>query len=246
MRRCLSGASLVLLSSLFGAWLALSPSVARPADLSHPVLAYYYAWWDPENFSRTLFQPPAPYNSDDGGVMQRHIQQAKSGGIDGFIVAWYGNGDRTDSNLAKLLDMGQRSGFSATSAARSTQTIVRSGSPMATTSTFSAASHGTALAHTPSPGQVTPRPSCRAGPMLRARSRLTSSGIRSSRRAAMTRPRVRPPAFRIAQAAAITRRRGMVPWPPARRGPSWSVRSTNGWSRRRSSPASNGETSTCK
>ncbi|SRR6266508_2840746 len=114
MRRCLSGASLVLLSSLFGAWLALSPSVARPADLSHPVLAYYYAWWDPENFSRTLFQPPAPYNSDDGGVMQRHIQQAKSGGIDGFIVAWYGNGDRTDSNLAKLLDMGQRSGFSAT------------------------------------------------------------------------------------------------------------------------------------
>src|SRR6266542_1382656 len=74
MRRCLSGASLVLLSSLFGAWLALSPSVARPADLSHPVLAYYYAWWDPENFSRTLFQPPAPYNSDDVGVMQLQIQ----------------------------------------------------------------------------------------------------------------------------------------------------------------------------
>jgi hypothetical protein len=95
-------------------WVALTPSVVHPADLAHPVLAYYYTWWDQENFSRTLFQPPQPYNSDDTGVMQRHVDQARSAGIDGFIVDWYGNGDRTDNNLGHLLDVAQRSGFSAT------------------------------------------------------------------------------------------------------------------------------------
>jgi Glycosyl hydrolase family 99 len=114
MRRSVRGILLFLLSGALGAWIALMPSVARPADLAHPVLAYYYAWWDPDVFQRTLFQPPNPYNSDSGDVMQRHIQQAKSAGIDGFIVAWYGNGDRTDSNLAHLLDLGQNAGFSAT------------------------------------------------------------------------------------------------------------------------------------
>jgi len=103
-----------ILSGALGLWVALAPSVARPAELAHPVLAYYYAWWDPENFQRTLFQPLEPYNSDSGDIMQKHIQEAKSAGIDGFIVAWYGNGDRTDSNLAHLLDVGQSQGFSAT------------------------------------------------------------------------------------------------------------------------------------
>src|SRR2546423_1317340 len=101
--------TLFLLSGALGAWIALMPSVARPADLAHPVLAYYYAWWDPDVFQRTLFQPFDAYNSDAQDVMQRHIQQARSAGIDGFIVAWYGNGDRTDSNLAHLLDLGQAS-----------------------------------------------------------------------------------------------------------------------------------------
>jgi hypothetical protein len=103
-----------MLSGALGLWVALAPSVARPAELAHPVLAYYYAWWDPENFQRTLFQPLEPYNSDSTDIMRKHVQEAKSAGIDGFIVAWYGNGDRTDSNLAHLLDIGQQQGFSAT------------------------------------------------------------------------------------------------------------------------------------
>jgi hypothetical protein len=78
------------------------------------VLAYYYVWWDPEVFNRTLFQPLEPYNSDDLNVMQRHVNEAKSAGIDGFIVDWYGDGDRTDANFAHLLDIGGKSGFSAT------------------------------------------------------------------------------------------------------------------------------------
>lgn len=105
---------LLVVTSALAAWLALAPSVAQPASLAHPVLAYYYVWWNPDVFSRTLFQPIEAYNSDDQGVIQRHVNQAKSAGIDGFIVDWYGDGDRTDANFAHLLDIAGKSGFSAT------------------------------------------------------------------------------------------------------------------------------------
>ena len=39
--------------------------------MTHPVLAYYYVWWDQDVFNRTLFQPMQPYNSDDQNVMQQ-------------------------------------------------------------------------------------------------------------------------------------------------------------------------------
>jgi Glycosyl hydrolase family 99 len=103
-----------LVSSMLAAWVALAPSVVRPADLSHPVLAYYYAWWDPDVFNRTLFQPMEAYNSDDQAVIQRHVNQAKTAGVDGFILDWWGDGDRTDANFAHLLDIAAKSGFTAT------------------------------------------------------------------------------------------------------------------------------------
>ena len=94
---------------------SLAPAgAAFASNEQRPVLAYYYAWWDPSNFDRTLFQPSAAYNSDDVGVMRRHVQQAQSAGIDGFVMSWYGSGDRTDSNLAHLLDVAQNAGFRAT------------------------------------------------------------------------------------------------------------------------------------
>jgi len=96
----------------FASILTSFPASAAPGD--HPVLAYYYAWWDPEIFGRTIYQPDAAYNSDDGAIIERHVQEAKSAGISGFVMSWYGNGDRTDHNLAKLLDSGQKAGFSAT------------------------------------------------------------------------------------------------------------------------------------
>lgn len=92
---------------------AATPPVAH-AQSSTAVLAYYYAWWDPTNFSQTLYQPDQAYNSDDGSVISRHIAEAQSAGIDGFVMSWYGDGDRTDANLAKLLDAGQSAGFRAT------------------------------------------------------------------------------------------------------------------------------------
>jgi hypothetical protein len=85
-----------------------------PSNEAHSVLAYYYAWWDPSIFERTMYQAPRAYNSDDGAIMLQHIQQAQTAGIDGFVVSWYGNGDRTDRNLGQLLDLGSRTGFRAT------------------------------------------------------------------------------------------------------------------------------------
>lgn len=88
------------------------PFVASNED--HSVLAYYYAWWNTSTFDHTLFQAPQPYNSDDTGIMQQQIQEAQAAGIDGFIMSWYGNGDRTDRNLSQLLDLGTRTGFHTT------------------------------------------------------------------------------------------------------------------------------------
>src|SRR5256885_10961724 len=91
-----------------------SASKALAYNEQRPVLANHYPWRDQSNFDRTMFQPAAAYNSDDVGVMQRHVQQAQSAGIDGFVMSWYGNGDRTDSNLTHLLDVAQNTGFRAT------------------------------------------------------------------------------------------------------------------------------------
>jgi hypothetical protein len=44
------------------------------------------------------------YNSDDGAVIARHIEQARAAGLDGFAVHWLATGDRTDANLRQVLD----------------------------------------------------------------------------------------------------------------------------------------------
>lgn len=92
---------------------ATAPLPFVPYNEARPVLAYYYTWWGPGDFSNTLYQPTEAYNSDDAAVMQRHIQQAQAAGIDGFVVSWLGAGNRTDQNLAKLMDLAQQSGFRA-------------------------------------------------------------------------------------------------------------------------------------
>jgi Glycosyl hydrolase family 99 len=107
--RCVAAAAIAL-----SIWTLTPPTTGLGANDSRPVLAYYYALWDPDNFDRTIFQPEQPYNSDDLSVLQRHVQQAQTAGIDGFVMSWHGNGDRTDTNLAHILDIGQKAGFRAT------------------------------------------------------------------------------------------------------------------------------------
>jgi hypothetical protein len=107
----LAGAALL---AWMGAAASTQAGSAQANGEAHTVLAYYYTWWDPGNFTRTLYTPIQAYNSDEPAVMQRHIREAQAAGIDGFIVSWYGHGDRTDQNLARLLDLGAQAGFRAT------------------------------------------------------------------------------------------------------------------------------------
>ncbi|MBV9598014.1 MAG: hypothetical protein JOZ87_14230 [Chloroflexi bacterium] len=90
-----------------------SPLPVVPYDEQHPVLAYYYAWWEPERLTAGLFQPVlmpaagARQISDDPTLERAHITQAQSAGIDGFIV------NRT-SDLSQLLDVARGSDFRIT------------------------------------------------------------------------------------------------------------------------------------
>jgi hypothetical protein len=55
-----------------------------------PILAYYYIWFDPSSWGRAKKDVPllGRYSSDERAVMRRHIELARSAGIDGFLVSW--------------------------------------------------------------------------------------------------------------------------------------------------------------
>ncbi len=85
--------------------LRLAPRAQSSSDPL--VLAFYYTWFDENtwNYDQLSDLPAEPYVSRDRGVMGRHIDQAKSAGIDAFLVAWYGPGEnQTEPNLAALLE----------------------------------------------------------------------------------------------------------------------------------------------
>lgn len=95
---------------------AAAPSLPRiPYNAEHPVLAYYYGWWEPEVLAPGwgVYQPstlPAPWAmqiADDPNVLRTHIQQAQLAGVDGFIT-------NRITDMARLMEIGGPADFRAT------------------------------------------------------------------------------------------------------------------------------------
>jgi len=92
-------------------------SVQPAAAASRQVWAYYFGWYTGDSWGNgALTDHPAQlYNSGDAGVIGRQIQQAKSAGIDAFIMSWFGpkNGNLTMGNFNLLLNVAAANGFHA-------------------------------------------------------------------------------------------------------------------------------------
>ena len=90
------------------------PAPAR-ADGERLVLAFYYNWFDENTWtpSKVPDFPAATYVSRDRAAMARHIDQAKSAGIDALVVNWWGPQDnnQTETNLRAMLDEAAARGF---------------------------------------------------------------------------------------------------------------------------------------
>ncbi len=76
--------------------------------------AYYYPWYVANEWDTAILRDRPRggyYTSGDRAVLARHIEQAQSAGIDGFISSWWGPGSYTDENLARLLDLAREKNF---------------------------------------------------------------------------------------------------------------------------------------
>jgi hypothetical protein len=78
-------------------------------EIAPAVLANYFPWYDPETWSTGCTSAgdlprDGVYQSDDAGVIARHIGQAQAAGLDGFAVHWLAPGDRTDANFGQVLN----------------------------------------------------------------------------------------------------------------------------------------------
>lgn len=92
------------------------PAPVRAQAPERLVLAFYYNWFDENSWAanRVPDVPAQPYVSRDRAVMGRQIDQAKSAGIDAFVVSWYGprvENNQTETNLRMLLDEAAARGF---------------------------------------------------------------------------------------------------------------------------------------
>lgn len=66
------------------------PQRAYASPEHAPVLAHFYSWFTASSWTRAKIDYPAVgrYSSDQPSVMERQVSQARSAGIDGFIVGW--------------------------------------------------------------------------------------------------------------------------------------------------------------
>lgn len=82
------------------------------------VLSNYFPWYDPHTWetgctSAGDLPRDGVYQSDDPGVIARHIGQARAASLDGFAVHWFAPQDRTDANFGQVLGQSP-AGFNST------------------------------------------------------------------------------------------------------------------------------------
>lgn len=89
------------------------PLVSIQARSSVPVLAFYYTHYNMGNWSYDWMPDiPAPkYSSGDGDAINRHIEQANTAGINGFICNWRGPEDQSDGRCRSLQKRIERSDY---------------------------------------------------------------------------------------------------------------------------------------
>ena len=82
------------------------------------VLAHYFAWYDGDGWNDCNIsagdKPLELYDSDDAATIGRHVDMARSVGINGFTMHWFAPNDRTDRNFQTLLQVSQGSDFAST------------------------------------------------------------------------------------------------------------------------------------
>jgi LysM repeat protein len=97
--------------------LALPPGGHEAKAAGPLVLAFYYAWYDMNTWASGQLSdvPQMPYVSADATTIDRHVGQARSAGIDGFVQSWYGpgGGNQTETNFQILLSTASAHGFYA-------------------------------------------------------------------------------------------------------------------------------------
>jgi hypothetical protein len=96
--------------------LASGESVAVTPMAPHLVLAHYYPWYTPESWRdpELLDRPLQLYSSDDPAAIGRQTEQARSAGIDAFVVSWQGRTNAMNDRRTRLvLDAAARSGMRA-------------------------------------------------------------------------------------------------------------------------------------
>jgi hypothetical protein len=105
------------LVTLFVAALALTlapgPAPVARAESDRPVIAFYYPWYEPSDWSyNTMSDVAAPtYSGGDDNAIRRHIQQADDAGIDALVCAWFGPGeDRINRRCRRLMELVEASG----------------------------------------------------------------------------------------------------------------------------------------
>jgi len=110
-------ARLVGLVAGFVAGLAMlaAPLPTRPAVASPDkplVLAHFYQWFSPTSWNRAKLDYPLAgrYSSDDEVILRAQVEQAKSAGIDGFIVSWKSSSTNNE-RLAKLVEVATAAQF---------------------------------------------------------------------------------------------------------------------------------------